>query len=122
MGATLVQYSFGVQRQLGGAFSPARLVNALAFPILRTSPRNAVHRRSTFAIAQYSRSSTTLLLLPAPYMAARLPHELLNALRTEANSPLSALRGRMAGSDTRSCMHESVSQGRAGHSLSSMRS
>ena len=37
--------------------------------------------------ARSSCCRSTLLLLPAPYMAAPLPHELLNDLRTEANSP-----------------------------------
>ena len=71
--------------------------------------------------ARSSCCRSTLLLLPAPYMAAPLPHELLNDLRTEANSPSPPLeeewQDRILGR-----MHESVSQGRAGHSLSSMRS
>lgn len=37
--------------------------------------------------ARSSCCQSALLLLPAPYMAARLPHEILNDLRTEANSP-----------------------------------
>ena len=63
--------------------------------------------------ARSSCCRSTLLLLPAPYMAAPLPHELLNDLRTEANSPLSALRGRMAGPDTRACTNRYPKAGRA---------